>query len=270
MGRFFPTLLVLAILPAPAIAGPTETLRSATEVLTDLATTSGIPPAALADAHAVAVFPRLVTAGLVVGGRSGHGVLLTRDRDGRWGEPVFVDIGGASVGLQAGVEAADVVLVFTTRQSLDRLLAGKKTLGAGAAGPGGRRAGTAIAADVLTFSRGRGLFVGVSLDGVVIRPDAAANASFARDTRPAVRELVGSLRARIVRMGSPAGEPVTSVADQSPAATVSVSSPAGGIGVSVAINPDQFGVGLSALAAAVVGLMYRATRQKVGRRWGLA
>ena len=270
MGRSFPAFLVLAILPGAAVAGPVETLRSAVDVLTDLATAPGIPPVAVADAHAVAVFPRLITAGLVVGGRSGRGVLLTRDRDGRWGEPLFVDIGGASIGLQAGVEAADVVSVFPTRQSLDRLLAGKKTLGAGAAGPGGRRAGTAIAADVLTYSRGRGLFAGVSLDGVVIRPDAAANASFARDARPAERELVGLLRARLARMGSPAGEPVTSVAEPSPAATVGVSSPARGIGVSVAINPDQFGVGLSALAAAVVGLMYRATRQKVGRRWGLA
>ncbi len=267
MGRFFPTLLVLAILPAPAIAGPTETLRSATDVLTDLAAARGIPPATVTDAHAVAVFPRLVTAGFVVGGRSGHGVLLTRDRGGLWGEPAFVDLGGASIGLQAGVEAADVVLVFQTRQSLDRLLAGKRSVGAGAAGPGGRRAATAIGDDVLTYSRGRGLFAGVSLDGLTIRPDATANAAYARDAGPLVRELVGSLRARLVRMSETPPGPIAPVDVVQPSTPPRAAAP---VVVSAAFEPDQIGVVVSAVVAAVVGLMYRTARQRVGKRCGLA
>jgi len=267
MGRFFPTLLVLAVLPAPAVAGPTETLRSATAVLTDLATAPGIPPATVTDAHAVAVFPRLITAGLGVGGRSGHGVLLTRDRDRSWGEPAFVDLGGASIGLQAGVDAADVVFVFQTRQSLDRLLAGQKSLGAEAAGPGGKRAATSIGAEIRTYSRGRGLYAGVSLDGLKIRPDAAANASFVRDTGPDVREQVGLLKARLVRMGGTSAGPVPPVERVRPSTPPRASFPAA---VSATFEPDQFGVVLSALAAAVVGLLYRSARRKMGKRWDFA
>ena len=91
----------------------------------------------------MAIIPHVVKAGFVIGGRGGHGIVFARERDGRWGDPVFVNIGGASVGFQAGVESTDVVLVFRNRKSLDRLLEGKGklTLGADAsisAGPLGR------------------------------------------------------------------------------------------------------------------------------------
>lgn len=129
---------------APA---PTETLQSATTVLTDLSKVpaKGIPQALMADAQGVAIIPRVVKAGFVVAGSGGHGLVIARDKDGKWGPPVFVNFGGGSVGFQAGVESTDVVLVFRDRKSLDRLLGGKGkvTLGADAsvaAGPVGRRA----------------------------------------------------------------------------------------------------------------------------------
>jgi hypothetical protein len=95
----------------------------------------GIPPALLANARGVAIIPRVVKAGFVVAGRGGHGLVIARDQTGAWGDPVFMTLGGASVGFQAGVESTDVVLVFHDRKTLDRLLAGKGkvTLGAEAA-----------------------------------------------------------------------------------------------------------------------------------------
>src|SRR4051812_11138377 len=123
--------LALAALAGPTVAAPptpTETLRDAVGVVEDFTALplTCIPPALLADAQAVAVFPNVVKAGFVVGGRHGRGVVLCRGKDGVWSDPAFVRLTGAGVGLQAGVESADVVLVFKTRGGLDRVLAGKR------------------------------------------------------------------------------------------------------------------------------------------------
>lgn len=185
---------------------PTETLYSATVVLSELSNIpgKGIPPTLLADAHGVAVIPRVVKAGFMIAGSGGHGLVIARDKTGRWGPPVFLNFGGASVGFQAGVESTDVVLVFRDRKSLDRLLEekGKITLGADAAvaaGPVGRQAmaGTdaKLEAEIVSYSRSRGLFAGVALDGAVIRPDPGSNAHFAADARPEVARQVDGLKA---------------------------------------------------------------------------
>ena len=187
---------------APA---PTETLADATAVLADLSRipAKGIPADLLADARGVAVIPRVVKAGFVVAGQGGHGLVMARGADGKWADPVFVNLGGGGVGFQAGVESTDVVLVFRDRKSLDRLLdgKGKLTLGADAgvaAGPVGRRAMAAtdakLEAEILSYSRSRGLFAGVALDGSVIRPDAKSNALFKADARPEVAKQVEGLR----------------------------------------------------------------------------
>lgn len=187
---------------APA---PTVTLDSASTVLAELSKIpeKGVPPALLADAQGVVVIPRVIKAGFVVAGAGGHGVVLARDKDGKWGPPVFVNFGGGSVGFQAGVEATDVVLVFRERKSLDRLLEGKGkfTLGADAsvaAGPVGRKAAAGtdakLEAEILSYSRSRGLFAGVALDGSVLRPDANSNATFAADARPEVARQVAALK----------------------------------------------------------------------------
>jgi lipid-binding SYLF domain-containing protein len=197
---------------APA---PTDTLYSATTVLADLSKIpeKGIPPALLADAHGVAIIPRVVKAGLVVAGQGGHGVVVARDKGGAWGTPVFVNFGGGSVGFQAGVESTDVVLVFRDRKSLDRLLdgKGKVTLGADAslaAGPVGRKAAAGtdakLEAEIVSYSRSRGLFAGVALDGSVIRPDANANTAFGLDDRPEVAKQVTGLKEVLDLMSSTA------------------------------------------------------------------
>jgi lipid-binding SYLF domain-containing protein len=213
------TLSVLSVAPATA-ATPSQTLQSATDVLDELTTIPAkcIPPALLANAHGVAIIPQTIKAGFILGGRGGQGVVLSRDRNGAWGEPVFVNFGGGSVGFQVGIQSTDLVLVFKTRESLNRILKGKGklTLGADAsvaAGPVGRQAeaGTdgVLKAEIVSYSRARGLFAGVALDGAAIWYDVGANAQFQRDPRPEVRQLAALLQARLgeLSMLTPAVQP---------------------------------------------------------------
>lgn len=216
-----PFALLLAAPSQAAPPSPARTLEEASIVLDDLAAIplKGIPPALLADAQGVAIIPRVIKAGFVFGGRVGHGVVLARDKAGAWGDPVFVDLGGASVGFQAGVESTDVVLVFRTRGSLDRLLEGKGklTLGADAAvaaGPVGRQAAAAtdgrLEAEIVSYSRSRGLFAGVSLDGAAIVADRDATDRFRRDTRTPAPKRADALKRRLAELsgGGPAAPPV--------------------------------------------------------------
>jgi SH3 domain-containing YSC84-like protein 1 len=136
-----------------------------------------IPEELLAKAECVAVFPSVIKAGFIVGGRGGRGVASCRTATG-WSAPAYFNLGGGSFGLQIGAEATDFVLLFMNRDGLDSLLSNKFTLGADAsvaAGPVGRAAGAdtdaVMKAKILSYSRSRGLFAGVELKGVVITPD---------------------------------------------------------------------------------------------------
>jgi lipid-binding SYLF domain-containing protein len=212
-------LVALAVLTAtPALrASPTGTVEDAIDVLDELAATpeKRVPPALLKDAAAVIVAPDVIRGGLVVGARHGHGVLLVRQKGG-WSDPVFVTLTGGSVGWQAGVQATDLFLVVRNARSLDRVFrgSGKLTLGADAsvaAGPIGREAaaGTdaALKAEILSYSRTRGLFAGVALDGDTVVVDQAANDRFYGRRKVAVGDIVagktdgsrvaGELRARL-------------------------------------------------------------------------
>ena len=121
----------------------------------------------------------------MVGVRHGHGVVVVRDEAGRWKPPVFVSMTGGSVGWQIGLQATDIILVFKTHKSVKGLLSGKFTLGADvavAAGPVGREAAAAtdatLRAEIYSYSRSRGLFAGVSLDGLVLQINSEANAIY--------------------------------------------------------------------------------------------
>jgi lipid-binding SYLF domain-containing protein len=203
-------LAALTLSTARAAAQPSvrRTLDEATDVLTamEMIPAQCIPQAVLANAQGVAIIPRVVKAGFVVGGRAGHGLVYSKLPDGAWTGPAFVHVGGASVGIQAGIEATDLVLVFKTRRSLERLLRGKDqvTLGAGAsvaAGPIGReaQAGTdaALRAEVYSYSRSRGLFAGVSFEGAVIAYDHELNRAFER-SRPEVKAEAARLARKII------------------------------------------------------------------------
>ena len=164
-----------------------------------------IPPTLLANAQGIAIIPNVVKGGFVIGGRLGHGLVLSRNPDGSWGGPAFVTLGGASVGFQAGIQSSDVILVFKTRASLERVLRGKGkiTLGADvavAAGPVGRQAEAAtdgrLTAEIYSYSRSRGLFAGVSLEGAAIVYDSEANRVYARNLRPDVFAAAEQLKAK--------------------------------------------------------------------------
>lgn len=143
-----------------------------------------IPQRLLERAQGIAVFPKVVKAALFFGGKGGSGILVVRDPAGRWSSPTFVRIGGGSWGLQFGVETADVVLVFTTRQSVEGLTGGKLTIGGDASaaiGPVGRDLTGATdvgLAEVYSYSRAKGLFAGIAITGSAITIDHASNARF--------------------------------------------------------------------------------------------
>jgi len=179
-----------------AVAGDREDdrARNAVRVLTDIQAIpeSSIPDKLLDEARAVVIVPDTIKAGLVLGGRRGHGLISVKNPDGTWSSPAFVTLTGGSIGFQAGVQSADVVLVFRSDRGLDTIVNGKFTLGADAgvaAGPMGRNASTAtdgqLKAEIWSWSRARGLFAGVALDGAVLAIDDAANqAVYGEGTTP--------------------------------------------------------------------------------------
>ena len=188
MSRLPRLILLTAALAAtaPAFAGPQEDQRSrnAIRVLAEIQNIpeQAIPDKLLDEARAVVVIPDTIKAGLVIGGRRGHGLMSVKTPDGSWSSPVFIKLTGGSIGFQAGVQSSDVILVFRNDRSLDNIVNGKFTLGADAgvaAGPVGRSASAAtdgqLKAEIWSWSRARGLFAGVALDGAVLQIDDAAN-----------------------------------------------------------------------------------------------
>ncbi len=166
---------------------PDLTVRTADDILIEQTQMTGkrIPESLLAEAQGVAIIPDVIKIGFVAAVRRGHGVVLVRDANGAWTLPQFVTLTGGSVGWQAGIQGTDVVLVFTTKKSVQGLLNGKFTIGAdasAAAGPVGRNAAAAtdarLQAEILSYSRSRGLFAGVSLDGSVIEMDSATQSTY--------------------------------------------------------------------------------------------
>jgi lipid-binding SYLF domain-containing protein len=213
---FGASLLLLAAAGNLSWAGGKElrTMESAAAVVGAFSAIplQGIPPAMLRDATGVAVIPHVVKAGFLIGGRYGEGVVLPRKPDGGWGDPVFVSLTGGGFGLQAGIQSTDVVLVFKTRNSLNRVLrgGGKLTLGgdaAIAAGPVGRQAAAAtdgeLKAEIYSWSRSRGLFAGVSLEGAVLLADAVANAAFSF-RGPEEAAAAERLKLQLERLSGPA------------------------------------------------------------------
>lgn len=131
-----------------------------------------IPPALLRQAHGIAVIPSVFKIGFIGGIQRGKGVLSVRTADGKWSDPAFITLTGGSVGFQAGVSSTDIILVFKSKRSVNRIANGQFSFGADAsvaAGPVGRSVGAStnldFNAEVYSYSRSRGLFAGVSLQG---------------------------------------------------------------------------------------------------------
>jgi len=160
-----------------------------------------IPEEVLASAECVAVVPSLLNGGFVFGGRYGKGVASCRTQKG-WSAPAFFTIGGGSFGLQIGGQATDVVMLIMNKNGMNNLLSSQFKLGAdasAAAGPVGRHAAAdtdwKMRAEVLTYSRSRGLFAGLELSGAVIKQDKGSTREFYGHMVPFKTSLKGEIEA---------------------------------------------------------------------------
>ena len=183
------TLLVALLVTAAAqTSDEAKRISESTVVIEEMmaAGDKAIPGAILEKAEAIAVFPSLLKGGFVIGGQRGRGIISVRDRkSGTWSAPAFLTITGGSFGAQIGAQAIDLILVVNNQRGLEQLVKNQFKVGADAsvaAGPIGRDASAAtdiqMRAQILSYSRSRGLFAGVTVNGSTIRQDRDANERF--------------------------------------------------------------------------------------------
>ncbi|MEX1042498.1 MAG: lipid-binding SYLF domain-containing protein [Pirellulaceae bacterium] len=162
-------------------------VRSSITVLNEIMAipARSIPASMLSSAEGIVIIPNMIKGGFVVGVRHGRGVVMVRDENRVWQAPQFVTMTGGSVGWQVGLQSTDVVLVFTSRKSIEGLLGGKFTVGvdaAAAAGPVGRQASAGtdlrLRSEIYSWNRSRGLFAGASIDGSSLQMDHLATNNF--------------------------------------------------------------------------------------------
>lgn len=163
-----------------------QKIESATTVVSDFSKMKEtIPSELLAVTQGIIIVPKLINAGFVVGAKRGKGIAMVKQADGTWSNPVFVTMTGGSIGAQIGVQSVDLVLIFKNSKSLTEINKSSFTLGGDlsvAAGPVGRSS-TAntdykLEAEVYSYSRSKGLFAGITLNGASLDIDAAANKNF--------------------------------------------------------------------------------------------
>jgi SH3 domain-containing YSC84-like protein 1 len=196
--RILMVTLLLAAMAAPAFADSgraqdVQRIRSARFAFEDImnAPDRSIPQELLGSASCIAIIPGEKRAAFIFGGRYGRGLVTCRTGN-NWSAPAFLMVGGGSFGFQIGGSSSDIVMIFRNRGGMDRLLSDKFTVGAdasAAAGPVGRDAAAAtdaeMHAEILTYSRSRGVFAGVSLNGAVVKPDRDADvAMYGADIEP--------------------------------------------------------------------------------------
>ena len=210
MKKLLITLTILAGFSSQAaLAGAREEARliEASGVLEELFAQkdTAIPEKLMSRAYGIAVIPNVVKVAAVVGGRRGSGAMVVRDANGKFSDPIMVSLTGGNVGWQIGVQSTDIVLVFTTARGVQGITDGKLTLGADAsvaAGPVGRAASAAtdqnFTAEVYSYSRNRGLFAGVSLDGSILAIDSKGNKGLYGKSTSADDIISGALVENIV------------------------------------------------------------------------
>lgn len=237
--------LVLALGTTGAWAQAREQgrLLMASQVLEELRSSRDqyIPDRLLERAYAIAIIPDMTKIAFFAGGRRGHGVLVVRDKDGRFTSPTFITMTGGSFGWQWGVQTADIMLVFTTRKGVEGITGGKFTLGADAsvaAGPVGRQASastdTSFKAEVYSYSRTRGVFAGLALDGTALTIDDDANDLFYGKSNVMASDIISgkvrtndeSARKFMTAVNSSAG---AQTAANTTTASAPISQPAGGV-----------------------------------------
>ncbi|MDP9076218.1 MAG: lipid-binding SYLF domain-containing protein [Bacteroidota bacterium] len=163
-----------------------ERVHSSSNVLRDFGKMKeSIPHDLISEYQGIVIIPKLINAGFVVGGKRGRGVAMVKLGDGKWSDPVFVTLTGGSIGAQIGVQSVDLVLVFRHKGVLTKVKNGDFTIGgdiSAAAGPVGRSSSAntdyKLEAEVYSYSRSRGLFAGISINGSNLAIDKTANANF--------------------------------------------------------------------------------------------
>jgi lipid-binding SYLF domain-containing protein len=179
-----------------------ERLQNSAAVLKEImaAPDKGIPEEVLDDAKCIVVVPHLIKAGFIIGGKHGRGVASCRTANG-WSAPAFVSIGGGSWGLQIGAEGVDLVMLVMNDKGLQHLLSSKFQIsgeGSAAAGPVGRHASAGtdwkLNSELLTYSRSKGVFAGLTLEGAVVEQDADSTIAIYGKDVPFRRVLMGGVK----------------------------------------------------------------------------
>ncbi len=179
-----------------------ERLQNAGNVLKEIlgAPDKGVPEEVLNDAKCIVVVPHLIKAGFIFGGKHGRGVASCRTASG-WSAPAFISVGGGSWGLQIGAEGIDLVMLVMNDKGLQHLLSSKFELsgeGSAAAGPVGRHASAGtdwkLNTEVLTYSRSKGAFAGLTLEGAVVEQDADSTIAIYGKDIPFRSVLMGKVR----------------------------------------------------------------------------
>ncbi|MGZ3754491.1 MAG: lipid-binding SYLF domain-containing protein [Mucilaginibacter sp.] len=177
---------VIVLASATGESKEAERIHNATGVLKDFGKIKEtIPHDLIAEYQGIVIIPRLINAGFGIGGKRGRGVAMVKLADGKWSDPVFVTLTGGSIGAQIGVQSVDLVLVFRHKGVLTKVKNGDFTLGgdiSAAAGPVGRSSSAntdyKLEAEVYSYSRSRGLFAGISINGTNLGIDKDANHNF--------------------------------------------------------------------------------------------
>ena len=181
----------------------TERLQNSAQVLKEIAAApdKGIPEEVLDDAKCMVVIPHLVKGGFIFGAKHGRGVAVCRTSQG-WSAPAFISVGGGSWGLQIGAEGVDLVMLVMNDRGLRHLLSSKFEItgeGSAAAGPVGRHASAGtdwkLNTEMLTYSRSRGIFAGLTLEGAVIQQDADSTKAIYDSDIPFKKILLGEVAA---------------------------------------------------------------------------
>jgi lipid-binding SYLF domain-containing protein len=181
-----------------------EKVEDATVVLHDFGKMKETIPHQLIElTQGIIIIPKLINAGLVIGGKRGKGIAMVKNADGKWSNPVFITMTGGSLGLQAGVQSVDLVLVFKHSKTLHRIGDGSFTLGgdiSAAAGPVGRSSSAntdyKLEAEVYSYSRSRGLFAGISVNGASLSVDDKSNTLYYGKPYTAKTLFAGSDKAK--------------------------------------------------------------------------
>jgi lipid-binding SYLF domain-containing protein len=177
----------------------TERIETAIRVLKEMVDKAedGVPPSILHRAQGLAIIPNVIRAAYGIGGQYGKGLVMIRTEAGEWSNPCFIQLAGGSLGWQIGVQEADILLAFKSREGVEDISQGKVTLGADVrvtAGPKGRSAEAStdleFKEEIYSYSQSRGLFAGISIQGASLLIDNKANGVFYGNPTISAREIL--------------------------------------------------------------------------------